>query len=270
MARLGQNLPSQKPELWRNVPASLLRRIRLECSELPRAVNRKLPNGLRIQVDPNDAIGRSIYLYGCYEYAVTRLVEDALDERSTFFDVGANVGYYTLLAASRCKKVVAFEPVPEICEALTANVRRNNLPNVTVLRHAVAEREGVLKLFIPSDRSNAGLASLQECNSASALEIAAVTLDDVVQRHCIAHIDLIKIDIEGAEVRAFEGGQKLLSSDSAPHVIFEAHPESSAAVWLRDRGYSIHRFKRERSYEAPNLFATKQELPAKLRKHLRD
>lgn len=270
MARLVQNLPNQKPELWRNLPGSVLRKIRLEWSDLPPTVIRKLPNGLKMQVDPNDAIGRSIYLYGCYEYAVTELIEDTLRADSTFFDIGANVGYYTLLAASRCKKVVSFEPVPEIHDVLAANIQRNNLQNVMLDSCAVGEREGLLKLYIPTGEGNSGLASLEKCENASPLEVSVVTLDEEVRRHSVSHIDLIKIDIEGAEVRAFEGGKKLLSSDRAPDVIFEAHPTSSASEWLRDHGYSIHRFKRERSYEAPNLFASKRALTEKLRRHLRD
>jgi FkbM family methyltransferase len=265
---LSNNLPHRKPELWRALPGALYRQLRLRSGTLPRFVTTRLPGDTEIEVDARDPMGQAIYLYGSYEYEVTQLVLDLITPRTVFFDVGANIGYYSLLAASRAKLVFAFEPMKPIFDRLAKNVKHNGLANVTILNAAVAERDGGVTIFVQPSSENTGLASLQASAGASAEQVPAVTLDTVVRDQRLAQLDLMKIDIEGAEIRAFEGGRELLSRTDAPDVIFESHPGSTAADWLRQRGYEIFGFKRHREYEAPNLFASKRELPAKISKRL--
>jgi len=265
---LVHNLPHRKPELWRALPGALYRQLRLRSGIMPRFVTARLPGDVEIEVDSRDPMGKAIYLYGSYEYEVTQLFQELMKPHSVFFDVGANVGYYSLLAASRAKLVFAFEPMKEIFDRLAKNVKRNGLSNITMMNAAVAERDGDVTIFAQASSENTGLASLHSSAGASPEQVPAVTLDTLMRDHRLERVDLIKVDIEGAEVRAFEGGAELLSRTDAPDVIFESHPGSKAAEWLKEHGYKIYGFKRQREYEAPNLFASKKVLPAKISKRL--
>ncbi|MGZ4787898.1 MAG: FkbM family methyltransferase [Terriglobales bacterium] len=216
-------------------------------------------SGLRMQVDPRDPIGQAIYLYGCYDYPVTKLVESLIEPGMVFFDIGANAGLFSLLAATKCERVYAFEPLPSNLRRMRRNIKINGLRNVSILEKAVGDREATATLYVP-ESDNSGLASLTYMAGAKSIEVPVITLDKFVQQKRLARVDLMKIDIEGAEVMAFEGAGELLSRADAPDVIFEAHPGSEAAKWLEARGYTIYEISLRREWEARNLFASKREL----------
>lgn len=211
-------------------------------------------------MDSRDPMGKALYLYGCYEYAATELILALVRPETVFLDIGANIGYFSLIAAPRCKKVYAFEPVIKIYRRLERNVARNNLPNVTTWNSGVTDHDGEDTLYLPRNE-NTGLASLQPIPGAEEIKIPVVTLDKLVSDQSIGGVHLIKIDIEGAEVKAFEGARTLLSQADAPDIVFESHPSSQAANWLRSQGYRVFGFARERDYEARNLVASKRSLP---------
>ncbi len=212
-----------------------------------------------MQVDSRDPMGQAIYLYGCYDYPVTKLIETLIGPGMVFFDIGANAGFFSLLAAKKCQHVYAFEPLPSNLQRMRRNLEINGLRNVSVVANAVGDREATATLYVP-ESSNSGLASLTPMAGAKSLEVPVITLDGFLRQHGIGRVDLIKMDIEGAEVMALEGGKELLSRPDAPDVIFEAHPGSEAAKWLADHGYTICEFKLKREWEARNLFASKREL----------
>lgn len=236
----------------------------MRFGSLPASVVGHMPGGVEIEVDARDAMGKAIYLYGCYEYAVTELIQTLVGPDTVFFDVGANIGYYTLLAAPISKRVFAFEPVGKIYEQVNRNILRNRLANVKTFNCAVGDHDGEAALFLPQSSENIGLASLEAMDNAERVIVPLVTLDRVVRDHAINRVDLIKIDVERAEVQAFEGGRELLSRSDAPDVIFESHQGSGAAEWLRQHGFQNYSFRHQREYEAPNLFATKRPLPGNI------
>lgn len=211
-----------------------------------------------MRLDLRDPVAKSIYLYGCYEYPVTRLISAILRPGMVFFDIGANAGFFSLLASTKCKAVYAFEPLPSNLHRLSINLELNATQNVTVVQSAVTDRSGTGTLYVPEDE-NTGLASLIEETGGHSIAVPTITLDEFVRKQGIGRVDLIKIDIEGAEALAFEGAQELLSRVDAPDVIFEAKPGSEAANRLQSCGYTIYEFKLQREWEAPNLFASKKE-----------
>lgn len=212
-----------------------------------------------MQVDPRDPIGQAIYLYGCYDYPITRLIEALIAPGMVFFDVGANAGFFSLLASTKCDQVYAFEPLPSNLRRVRRNLEINSLRNVTVIEKAVGDREGSATLYVP-ESDNSGLASLNASVGGKSIEVPLITLDGFVREQGIAKVDVMKIDIEGAEVMAFEGALGLLSGAAAPDIIFEAHPGSDAAKWLESVGYTIYEFVLQREWEARNLFASKSTL----------
>lgn len=210
-----------------------------------------------MQVDPRDPMGQAIYLYGCYDYPITRLIETLIAPGMVFFDVGANAGFFSLLASTRCEQVYAFEPLPSNLRRIGRNLEINHLKNVTVVDRAVGDREDTATLYVP-DSDNSGLASLNSSVGGTSFAVPLITLDGFVRERGLTRVDVIKIDIEGAEVMAFEGAREMLSRPDAPDVIFEAHPGSDAANWLEASGYAIYEFVLQREWEARNLFASKR------------
>ncbi len=255
------NSPSAKPELWRSFPLALLRNVhwRFGINDPLRTV--LLDEGVRMRVDLRTGMGTSIYVYKCWEYPVTELLKSVLRPGMSFLDVGANIGYYSIVAAARCARVYAFEPVPKLFEALQRNVDLN--PDFKILPQQVAltRYTGPTAFFVVDDPANQGLSSLNELPEAVAITIQAQTLDDFVREQKLQHVDLMKVDVEGAEEQVFQGGTDVLGSDAAPDIIFECHPGATSDKILRNAGYRIYEFRRQRSYEARNLFASKRELP---------
>jgi FkbM family methyltransferase len=277
------NLPSAKPELWHNVPAALFKRAvlgwRQRFGELGEC-EISLCNGLRMRVDLADAIGRSMYLYRSYEFAASELIRQQLRPGMTFFDVGANLGYYSLLASpltGEAGRVFAFEAVPAIVASLEANIHRNQLHNVKVVPSAVCDYVGKITMYANEDRANSGLSTLDptRCAGGKAFTAPAVTLDSVVEQYAIGSVDVIKIDVEGCELSVLKGATALLGRASPPQIMFESESSDQLAEqFLQERGYSLYEVwldrgraalspysptcRRTRAYEARNLFATKR------------
>ncbi len=244
------NLPRNKPQLWRNPTRALWRRLALAAAprvapgwlDRPRVVELAYP-GLRMEVVPRDAIGRSVYLYGSFEERETRFMQTALRPGDLFVDVGANAGYYALLASRLVGEdggVIAFEPSPAIRERLERNVRLNGLTNVSVSPQAVSLAEGEASFYESSDARNSGLGSLLvgAGRSADARKVPTTSLDALAAT-LLRGIDVLKIDVEGAELDVFAGGERLLSRADAPLVVFESSATAGSFSKLRSFGYEV-------------------------------
>jgi FkbM family methyltransferase len=155
-------------------------------------------------------------------------------------DVGANVGYYALTAASRVGpygRVVAFEPGPAPAARLRENAALNGLSNLTVVEAAVSDRPGTLRLNL-GENSEANSLYDAGPSAVGSVEVQVVALDEHVEG--LDRVDLIKIDAEGAEVGVLRGARRLLSGPSAPPLIVEANP-----VTLRGAGESVASLRAE-------------------------
>ncbi len=255
------NSPAAKPELWRSFPLAVLRNVQCRFGASDALQTVQLDGGARLRVDMRTGMGTGIYVYKCWEYAVTELLKSVLQPGMCFLDVGANIGYYSIVAAARGARAYAFEPVPKLFEALQQNVTLNPRFNIFPHRMALARDKGPTTFFVVDDPENQGLSSLNESPEAVAITIQAQTLDDFVREQKFRRVDLMKVDVEGAEEQVFQGGTDVLASDTAPDIIFECHPGATSDKILRTFGYRIYEFRRQRSYEARNLFASKRELP---------
>jgi FkbM family methyltransferase len=161
--------------------------------------------GNRMYVDARD-VGLVPHLLanGVYERYQTELFKQRIRSGMIVIDIGANFGYYTLLAARLLRgtgRVIAFEPDPRNFELLLNNVRINGYANVVAIRRAVSNKNGKLKLFL--DGLNLGMHSLSEKNvsrKAGFVEVDALCLDDYLESVLsVQKVDLMKIDVEGAE-----------------------------------------------------------------------
>jgi FkbM family methyltransferase len=169
--------------------------------------------------------GNHGYWLGSYEFGKGRLFERAIRPGSVVYDLGGNVGYYSLLAsvlAGPQGRVYTFEPLPRNLRFLREHLRRNGAANVTVYEAAVAERSGTAQFEEASSTSKGRL------GSGGTLSVRTVALDDLVQRGELPPPDLLKVDVEGAELAALQGARKTL---------IRSHP----VIFLSTHGSEVHR-----------------------------
>ncbi len=140
-----------------------------------------------------------------------------------FWDVGANLGFYSLLAAGvPGVNVIAFEPNPDIAGRFKNNAAFNGKSNIRVLEMALADTEGTVKFDIVKNGRH-GRAHIAIDNSINTVEVAASTGDSLVGTGAVPPPDVVKIDVEGAECLVLKGMQGILSGCRA--IFCEVHPQ---------------------------------------------
>jgi FkbM family methyltransferase len=178
---------------------------------------------------------------GTAEPEVQEAIAGRLKTGDVFFDLGANVGFYTLLGAravGQSGTVVAVEPQPKAVERLRHNLALNSLTNVSVVAAAVAEvsGDGELALSLDGVLEWAGLLD-GDWPAEKRVTVSITTIDELSEG--VAPPTLIKLDVEGAEVRALAGAERTLRA-SRPVIVCEAHGTGSdVAAVLEQAGYEV-------------------------------
>jgi FkbM family methyltransferase len=159
------------------------------------------------------------------EQAFIQQMMDAVRPGEVFYDVGSCLGLVALLAARRGARVVAFEPDRGYRKRLLRNLRINQLQEaVQVVEWAVSDRAGTTTLF--TDGTDGNSPSLVEVGKRGRAEVRTDSLDAAVAEGRLPAPDLVKLDIEGAEILALRGMRQLLGSTKAPRSLFvELHPD---------------------------------------------
>jgi FkbM family methyltransferase len=195
----------------------------------------------------------------------------------TVVDVGANIGMWGLRAARQAGpqgSVHCFEPNGHNADRLSAHATLNSLTNLQVHRIALADRCGSATFYapVPEDSGAGSLAPNEGLRGGAEVELA--TLDSITTEMELGRINLLKVDVEGAEELVFRGAHQTLAGDSAPIVLFESAPDmarlmgsSCEAVGglLEAHGYRIYRYRESRmmavtvgdDHDFDDLFAVK-------------
>src|SRR5215813_187731 len=162
---------------------------------------------LRIQ----DMTQETILLEDIWDPLLTDLVRKTLGPQAIFIDVGANAGYFTLIAAAcvgDSGRVLSIEPNPSIADQLRVNVERSRLSNIIIEQTACTDsvETSIETLYIP-DESSLGKASLSKSNAGSeeSVKVRSATLDQLILDHALEKVTLVKIDVEGAELMVLRG-----------------------------------------------------------------
>ncbi|KAF0244315.1 MAG: FkbM family [Planctomycetota bacterium] len=233
--------------IWRH-PANRGRRFRTlaratwwELRGRP-VTEQKLFGGMRILCRPESGVaGGLVHYSGRPEYHEMGLVAHLLRPGDRFVDVGANAGYYTILAASivgPSGSVESFEPGLPALARLRENVALNGLGNVRVHECALSDASGPAPFVHDRDTEN----RLATPADAGAVTVAASRLDEVIGE---APCALVKIDVEGAEMRVLRGAEAMLARKAPPVWLIEVGKrlatfgatEEEMASWLAARGY---------------------------------
>ena len=200
------------------------------ASRWPFPVIAKTRSGRRIYVDLRSSIGRGIYATGEFDPLAIEPVLRALTSGSVFFDVGANIGYYSLLALDRIGpggRIVCFEMNDRPLRALRKTIALNGARNIEIEVAAVTDRDGVAH-FVPTSEDGHGKINLARQGT----RIPAISLDSYVDRHAVSRLDALKIDVEGAELLVLEGARRILAT-LRPVIAVEAVDSNSKAFDFR-------------------------------------
>ncbi|HSP69549.1 MAG TPA: FkbM family methyltransferase, partial [Bryobacteraceae bacterium] len=195
--------------------------------------------GLTVQVHLGNDLSRPLFVGGCIEPNEFAFLNSVLKEGMVFVDAGANEGLYSLFAA-RCVgpsgRVFSFEPSQRELDRLSCNIQLNSLDNVRAVQAALAETPGETELNIACS-AHAGHNTLgrliQQVQLLRTETVSVQTLDGFVAEAGLDRVDLVKLDVEGAERRVLEGSRRVLRK-MRPTVLFEA---SEAA--LQGQGSSV-------------------------------
>ncbi len=182
-------------------------------------------NGFRMLVDATDrGIGRELRLYGVHEPLVTNLLAGVARPGVNVLDVGANIGYYTLLLSrlvGPSGEVLAVEPHPENFRLLCHNLWLNGVENVRVLQAAVADTSGKAYLAVSAASNWHTLASGSYQNG-NTIPVSTVTVDQLREAWG-RKIGILRMDTEGYEGHILRGAKLTLQQDR-PAIIVEVHP----------------------------------------------
>lgn len=182
----------------------------------------------KFKIYPDNDIGRVLFVSGVYEPNSLLVVKAFLPKDGVFFDVGANAGVFTIASSfwvGELGKVVAFEPSSRERKCLVENVALNRLRNVKVEQFAISNTNGFASLRIAIDQHNGQNTLCEEfayegVSSGIHEKVSVTTLDHYVSENDFSRIDVIKLDIEGAEYFAFQGAKTALEK-FRPVLIFE-------------------------------------------------
>ncbi len=230
---------------------------------------------------PQSGSGAAIYYQGFSEPDTADLIRRFLRPGMVMVDIGAHLGEYTLLAAQAVGErgqVHAFEPQPKLMAAVRHNISLNGLTNVTVNQSAVSDRTDPLEFEILREPSMSSIRKRETLERGTQLmQVPSTTLDGYWQQSL--PIDLIKVDVEGAEKFVLEGAQSLMASSTAPTWVFEYAPRAYADFnykpqellsLLTQQGYHIWEYQgmgtivpfdpTQARAEIANLIAAKDEV----------
>jgi FkbM family methyltransferase len=177
---------------------------------------------------------RRHYVEKSYERFSLKLLGNFLDEHSTFLDVGAHYGAYSLYAAKNCgSSVIAVEPVNENYQLLTENIKENHL-SMLISTHNVAasDTEGEAEFNIPWASDSAGFYEHPLAETIKKQKVKVKKIDSIVKNK---KIDFIKIDTEGHELSVIGGLRNTLASNPSVKLLIEANPQC-----LKSAGNTVH------------------------------
>jgi len=215
-------------------------------------------------------IGFEIFINGIYEKDTVEFIIKNLPANKILLDIGANIGAISIPVCKKRNDIIAvcIEAAPWIFEYLKTNTANNSIKNIKLINKAISNESGVDVLFY-SPLEQFGKGSLSPIFTKKSIHVQTINLDNILKEYEVNDIGLIKIDVEGFEYLAFEGGKNLLINKNAPDILFEfidwAENSSSgipgdAQNILKQFGYTIFLFEKGIVKEEVKKTITKGEI----------
>ncbi|MBV8072848.1 MAG: FkbM family methyltransferase [Acidobacteriaceae bacterium] len=244
------SLLSRVPRSWAEYGASRSRqipwlqgirnRILASLKNVEGVISKGPASGLRFNAGPSD----SRFLLGTFEPAAQRILGRCLRAGDVFFDIGANVGFFSVLAArfvGPSGEIHAFEPLPANARQIANNVALNEFSQIEVHEIALSERDGTFAFRVSAVPT---FGALSDSPMAVDQEIASVdvtvrALDSWMGENKARSPRLIKLDIEGSEVGFLKGAQETIEK-CRPVLLIELHGTNEpVAAFFESRSYTV-------------------------------
>lgn len=225
-------------------------------------------NSLSLHIPPNLLY---TYLFQEYELETQKIFREFIKSNMIVLDVGANIGYLSLIAAQLVGpqgKVYSVEPGPDNLEYLQKNVTDNALSNVEILPYAAGAMHRLRHFYLRDISTTHSFYAPTKPSDARSIEVQEIPLDEVVKER----VDFIKLDVEGEEIEALKGMRQILESNKKIQLLVEWSPKllqragyspSELPKWLRQEGFhlsvlSVHNGKPQLSSEVDPIIAMLQ------------
>lgn len=194
-------------------------------NNLNKEIQIRIDGGIKMFLTLKDNVQRHLFIYGYYEPAESGFWKNLVENKNTIFDIGANVGYFSLLASKKISqkngKIFAFEPISHTFNRAKHNIELNKSNNIFLNKIALSDKEGTLEINVGNEY-NWGMSSINKHDYLSGnIEIVDTgTVDEFIRKKQITELDAIKIDIEGSEFLALKGMSNALS-ELRPTILIE-------------------------------------------------
>jgi FkbM family methyltransferase len=232
--------------------------------------------GFEMLVFANEDVGRQIWLFSSYEPDESRYFNEIIKPDDICFDVGGNIGYFSLLMGQIASSgsVHVFEPIPLNAALVKTNAELNGLRNIYVNNVAVGSEEGVVNFSISLDSAYSSMRATGRIAEDQSIEVPLITLDKYIEREGITRVNIMKVDVEGAEDMVLIGASGLLSDPlrqprmvllelfdenlapfetSVETIIMRMETFGYAAHVLTDDGYRVTRYRSDTANKIYNI-----------------
>lgn len=215
-------------------------------------------DAIRLRVNPTSYIGKVLFWKGIsgFEPEVHKVFKSLIGRARTFLDVGANIGYYSVLASTYNpdSRVISFEPLPSCFKYLSLNVKLNNAQNVNAYQLAVSDEVGNSSfffslnpkyLFVEDQLTSTGSLDVGQATRSKIVEeipVILTTLDDFLPTIGVENVDLIKLDTEATEHLVLDGARETIEKHK-PIILCEVLPgKVEAEIMSRTRIFGYQAF----------------------------
>lgn len=226
----------------------------------------KLRNGLKIRVRTDDHVGRVLYAMGDFQPRVSWAVRQLLDRGDTVIDVGANIGWFVCTAApliGQVGRLEAFEPQPEIAQALRETVALNQLSQVSIHEFALSEENGRTQFHVLAGNSGAGRIGTGLGDGWREISVEMRSALEVFNALNLGRIRMMKLDVEGHEATILSAAESYFCENLPEIIIFESNDcepgqfhERPTVKWLRNFGYRLFQFRRDNKFGVQEISET--------------
>lgn len=188
---------------------------------------------------------------GVFELGETEAISSLLRRGMTFVDVGANKGDFSLLGSAlvgATGKVLSFEPEPNNCYWIRRSIELNGYNNIQLFELALGDTNGDAQLYLARKSGWHTLIPHQRGRDAGTLTVKKRTLDACLQEIHLDQVDMIKVDVEGAELQVLRGARRTLCNNRQIVLLVDVHPQmgvnpKDVCDLLLELGFSIYELK---------------------------
>jgi FkbM family methyltransferase len=217
-----------------------------------RTVELQLLSNVKMRCQPDSRSAASVLYCGLYDYDEMNFLLRYLRDEDSFLDIGANVGVYTLLAASKIRSgwIYSFEALPKNYQRLQENLKLNELEQVQTYAFAISNSIGSIDLSLSDGDSTPSIIKSEEDRNVTT--VSSNTLDNLLD-NCPLKLTLAKMDIEGAELLALKGATSLLEKKCPQVWIMEILGTGSTKLvnFLNSYGYNLYQYSADTNKISP-------------------